>query len=310
MTDNPLVALTGATGFIGRRLLQELPRRGFRVRVLLRRPTEIALDSGSAIIGDLARPQNMAAALADVDAVIHSAGVAHAMSGVPADDYRILNTEATIALARAAERARAKRFVFLSSIRAQVGPAAAGVITETRAPEPTDEYGKSKLAAEQGLAELGIDWVALRPALVYGPGVKGNVAALVRLARTPYPLPLGGLNAKRSLVAVDNLVDAVATVLRAPGPLRRPLIVADAEPLSVPEMIAALRAGLGRRPGVFPVPAAMVALALRAAGHPDWVPRLAGAQVADAAALRALGWTPAIAPRAGLAALARDAVGS
>ena len=310
MTDNPLVALTGATGFIGRRLLQELPRRGFRVRVLLRRPTEIALDSGSAIIGDLARPQNMAAALADVDAVIHSAGVAHAMSGVPADDYRILNTEATIALARAAERARAKRFVFLSSIRAQVGPAAAGVITEARAPEPTDEYGKSKLAAEQGLAELGIDWVALRPALVYGPGVKGNVAALVRLARTPYPLPLGGLNAKRSLVAVDNLVDAVATVLRAPGPLRRPLIVADAEPLSVPEMIAALRAGLGRRPGVFPVPAAMVALALRAAGHPDWVPRLAGAQVADAAALRALGWTPAIAPRAGLAALARDAVGS
>jgi len=310
MTDNPLVALTGATGFIGRRLLQELPRRGFRVRVLLRRPTEIALDSGSAIIGDLARPQNMAAALADVDAVIHSAGVAHAMSGVPADDYRILNTEATIALARAAERARAKRFVFLSSIRAQVGPAAAGVITEARAPEPTDEYGKSKLAAEQGLAELGIDWVALRPALVYGPGVKGNVAALVRLARTPYPLPLGGLNAKRSLVAVDNLVDAVATVLRAPGPLRRPLIVADAEPLSVPEMIAALRAGLGRRPGVFPVPVAMVALALRAAGHPDWVPRLAGAQVADAAALRALGWTPAIAPRAGLAALARDAVGS
>jgi len=310
MTDNPLVALTGATGFIGRRLLQELPRRGFRVRVLLRRPTEIALDSGSAIIGDLARPQNMAAALADVDAVIHSAGVAHAMSGVPADDYRILNTEATIALARAAERARAKRFVFLSSIRAQVGPAAAGVITEARAPEPTDEYGKSKLAAEQGLAELGIDWVALRPALVYGPGVKGNVAALVRLARTPYPLPLGGLNAKRSLVAVDNLVDAVATVLRAPGPLRRPLIVADAEPLSVPEMIAALRAGLGRRPGVFPVPAAMVALALRAAGHPDWVPRLAGAQVADAAALRALGWTPAIAPRAGLAALARDAVDS
>jgi len=310
MTDNPLVALTGATGFIGRRLLQELPRRGFRVRVLLRRPTEIALDSGSAIIGDLARPQNMAAALADVDAVIHSAGVAHAMSGVPADDYRILNTEATIALARAAERARAKRFVFLSSIRAQVGPAAAGVITEARAPEPTDEYGKSKLAAEQGLAELGIDWVALRPALVYGPGVKGNVAALVRLARTPYPLPLGGLNAKRSLVAVDNLVDAVATVLRAPGPLRRPLIVADTEPLSVPEMIAALRAGLGRRPGVFPVPAAMVALALRAAGHPDWVPRLAGAQVADAAALRALGWTPAIAPRAGLAALARDAVGS
>ena len=309
-TEKPLVALTGATGFIGRRLLAELPRRGFRVRVLLRRPTEVALDCGSAIIGDLARPQNMAAALADVEAVIHSAGVAHAMSGIPADDYRILNTEATIALARAAERARAKRFVFLSSIRAQVGPAAVGVITEARAPEPTDEYGKTKLAAEQGLADVGIDWVALRPALVYGPGVKGNVAALVRLARTPYWLPLGGLKAKRSLVAVDNLVDAVATALRAPGPLRRPLIVADDEPLSVPEMIAALRAGLNRRPGLIPVPAGLLEVALRAAGRTEWYTRLAGAQVADAAALRALGWTPAIMPRAGLAALARDAVDS
>src|SRR5919204_5344984 len=204
-----LIALTGATGFIGRRLLAELPRRGFRMRVLLRRPTEVKLDCGSAIIGDLARPQNMAAALADVDAVIHSAGVAHTMSGVPADDYRILNTEATIALARAAERARVKRFVFLSSIRAQVGPSADGVVTESLPPQPTDDYGRSKLAAEQGLAALSLDWVALRPVLVYGPGVKGNVAALVKLARTPYPLPLGGLTAKRSLLAVDNLVDAI-----------------------------------------------------------------------------------------------------
>src|SRR5712691_481736 len=102
VTEHRLIALTGATGFIGRRLMAELPQRGFRVRVLLRRPSDVALDCGSAVIGDLARPQNMAAALADVDAVIHSAGVAHAMSGRPADDYRVLNTEATIALARAA----------------------------------------------------------------------------------------------------------------------------------------------------------------------------------------------------------------
>jgi UDP-glucose 4-epimerase len=305
-----LIALTGATGFIGRRLLAELPRRGFRVRVLLRRPTEVALDCGSAVIGDLARPQNMAAALADVDAVIHSAGVAHAMSGVPADDYRVLNTEATIALARAAERARVKRFVFLSSIRAQVGPSADGVITEDLAPQPTDDYGRSKLAAEQGLAALGIDWAALRPAVVYGPGVKGNVAALIRLARTPWPLPLGALTAKRSLAAVDNLVDAVEAVLAAPGPLRRAFIVADAEPLSVAEMIAALRAGLGRRPGLVPVPAPALALALRAAGHPDWYERLAGSLVADASALRRLGWTPRVASPEGLAALTRNGVAS
>ena len=310
MTERGLIALTGATGFIGRRLLAELPRRGFRLRVLLRRPTEMRLDCASAIIGDLARPQNMSAALADVDAVIHSAGVAHAMSGLPADDYRILNTEATIALARAAARARVKRFVFLSSIRAQVGPSADGVVSEALLPRPTDAYGRSKLAAEQGLAELGIDWVALRPALVYGPGVKGNLAALVRLARSPYWLPLGGLTAKRSLVAVDNLADAVATVLGAPAPLRRPFIVADAEPLTVPQMIAALRSGLGRRPGLIPVPARVLQLALRAAGRAEWHERLAGALVADASALAALGWVPRIGTRDGLAALARDGVGS
>src|SRR5918911_5214774 len=153
----PLVALTGATGFIGRHLLRELPQRGYRVRVLLRRPAELPPEASGAVVGDLARPQNMAAALSGVDAVIHSAGIAHAMSGAPEDDYPVLNTQATIRLARAAEKARAKRFVFLSSIRAQTGPAAQGVVTEADAPAPTDPYGRSKLAAEEGLAQLGID---------------------------------------------------------------------------------------------------------------------------------------------------------
>src|SRR5260370_38595086 len=118
------------------------------------------MECASAVVGDLARPQNMAAALADADAVIHSAGGAHAMSGLPEDDYRVLNTEATIALARAAQRAGVERFIFLSSRRAPPGPTPAHVLTEDLAPQPTEAYGRSKLAAEQGLAELGL---ALRP---------------------------------------------------------------------------------------------------------------------------------------------------
>jgi nucleoside-diphosphate-sugar epimerase len=152
-----LLALTGATGFIGQHLLQELPKRGHRVRVLLRRPLAVPIEAASAVIGDLARPRNMAAALEGVDAVIHSAGLAHAMSGVPEDDYRVINTEATIGIARAARRAGARRFIFLSSIRAQCGPAADTVMTEAVEASPTDAYGKSKLAAERGLAELDID---------------------------------------------------------------------------------------------------------------------------------------------------------
>jgi nucleoside-diphosphate-sugar epimerase len=305
-----LVALTGATGFIGRHLLRELPKRGYRIRVILRRPSAVPPEASSAVVGDLARPQNMSAALAGVDAVIHSAGIAHAMSGVPEDDYRVLNTEATIGLARAAERAGAKRFVFLSSIRAQSGPVANGILTEEHEPRPTDAYGQSKLAAEQGLARLGLDWVALRPVLVYGPGVKGNMAALLRLAGSPYPLPLAGLTGKRSLLALDNLVTAIDAVLAAPASLRRPLIVADPEPLTVAAMIVAMRAGLGRGPGLFPAPRAIMEAACRALGRAQAFERLAGSLVASPAALQALGWVPPVETRAGLAALARtpDAV--
>jgi nucleoside-diphosphate-sugar epimerase len=301
----PLIALTGATGFIGQYLLRELPRRGYRLRILLRRPSAVPIECASAVIGDLTRPQNMAAALADVDAVIHSAGIAHAMSGLPEDDYRALNTEASIALARSAQRAGVRRFVFLSSIRAQAGPVADGVLTEDLEARPTDAYGRSKLAAERGLAELDLDWVALRLVLVYGPGVKGNMAQLLRFARSPWPLPFGGLTGKRSLLSLDSLVAAIDTVLAA-GPLRRPLIVAEPEPLAVPEMITAMRRGLDRRPGLVRVPRRLLAAGFRAAGRSEQYERLTGGLVADPSALQRIGWVPPFAAAAGLAALARN----
>jgi nucleoside-diphosphate-sugar epimerase len=303
--SRPVVALTGATGFIGQYLLSELPKRGYRLRLLLRRPSTIPLQSASAVIGDLARAQNMSQALAGVDAVIHSAGIAHAMSGVPEDDYRLLNTEATIRLAQAAQRAGARRFVFLSSIRAQCGPVEDDIQIESMQPRPVDAYGRSKLAAEQGLAALDLDWVALRPVLVYGPGVKGNMAELIRLARSRLPLPFGALKARRSLLSLDNLVAAIDCALSAPAPLRRPLVVADPEPVTLPDMVAAIRRGLGRRPGLVPVPAAMLAAACRVAGREEAYRRLAGSLVADPAALLQLGWRPAVTTSEGLVAMMR-----
>jgi nucleoside-diphosphate-sugar epimerase len=305
----PLIALTGATGFIGQYLLKELPQRGYRIRVLLRRPSDVPAGATSAVIGDIAQPYNMAAALRDVDAVIHSAGLAHAMSGRPEDDYRAINTQATIKLAQAAERAGVKRFVFLSSIRAQSGPVADGILTEERGCAPTDAYGRSKLEAEEGLARLGLDWAALRPVLVYGPGVKGNMAALLRLAQSPWPLPLGGLKARRSLLSLDNLTAAMDAVLKAQGSLRRPFIVADPEPVTVPEIIGALRAGLGRGPGLIPVPALALKGAALLAGRREAYERLAGSLVASPEALRRLGWQPVSSTRDGLARLARQAAG-
>jgi nucleoside-diphosphate-sugar epimerase len=301
--NKAFIALTGATGFIGQFLLRELPKRGYRLRVLLRRPSIVPIESASAVVGDLERPQNMAAALADIDAVIHSAGIAHAMSGVPEDDYRVLNTEATVRLARAAQRTGVKRFVFLSSIRAQCGASAEHILTEALTSQPTDAYGRSKLAAEQALAELGIDWVALRLVLVYGAGVKGNMQQLVRLARSPYPLPFAHLKARRSLLALENLVTAIESVLAAPQRLARPFIVSDTQALTVAEMITALRRGLGRRPGLVPVPQRLLELGLQAAGRAEIYERLTGSLVADPSALIGLGWNPRLTTAEGLAAM-------
>jgi UDP-glucose 4-epimerase len=248
----------------------------------------------------------MSAALEGADAVIHSAGFAQGMTGVPEDDYRVLNTEATINLAQAARRAGVKRFVFLSSIRAQCGPTADKTLTEDDDPHPIDAYGRSKLAAEQGLAELPGDWVSLRAALVYGPGVRGNIAQLMRVARLPWPLPLGSIRARRSLLALENLPGAIETLLRAPGILRRPFIAADVEALTVGEMIAAMRDGLGRKPNVYSFPPALLEMLFRSFGRGVAYQRISRPLVVSPSALIRLGWAPQLATRDGLSKLMQN----
>ena len=242
----------------------------------------------------------MAAALAGVDAVVHSAGLAHAMSGAPEDDYRTLNTEATRELARG-RRARAGAPLRVPVLDPRAGrrrprPAWSGRPTTRR---PTDAYGRSKLEAERALAEIGLDWVALRPVLVYGAGVKGNMAALLRLARCRIPCRSAALAARRSLISLDSLSAAVDAVLRAPTRLRT-------EPWSPPIPDPLSRAGDDRgaargprpQPGLVPVPAGFLKLACRMAGREasrriaeDWwpVPRPRGARWHPASATRTAG---------------------
>jgi UDP-glucose 4-epimerase len=238
-------------------------------------------------------------AFQDADFVIHTAGVAPAMSGVPDDDFRTLNTEATLNLARAAQAAGVKRFVFLSSVRAQSGPASPNILTEDDPPAPIDAYGRSKLAAEEGLARLDLDWVALRLPLTYGPGVKGNFARLTRLARSKFPLPIGGLKAKRSILSVENLASGIECVLAAPS-LRRPLLVADPEPVSLPELVGILREASGRRRNVFPLPNSILKVALHALGRTKEYVLVAEPLVVSHAKLQSLGWAPALGTREAL----------
>lgn len=303
------VLLTGASGFVGRHLLHDLTARGYQVRTAGRAAALLPPGAEHAAIGDLGTPIDWRPMLEGIDHVVHSAGLAHADGDIPEERYQAVNTEATLALARAAQAAGARRFVFLSSIRAQSGPVSDRPLSEADAAAPSDAYGRSKLAAEQGLAGLDLDWITLRPVLVYGPGVKANMAALVKLARLPLPLPLGGLSAKRSLLATENLAEAVAFALSETCPARRSYIVADPEPLSVAQMLAAMRAGLGRGPGLVPVPPFLLALAARLTGRAGAYERLANGLVAPPTALINAGWQPPAETKAALARLAASPAG-
>ena len=264
----PLIALTGATGFIGRHLLAELPKRGYRVRVLLRRPPRCRRGRPARSSAISRRPTTWRRPCAMwMRSSIRRASPMPCRA-CPRTITAPSTRKATHRTSPAPPNGRSvKRFVFLSSIRAQTGPAADDVLTEDGRAAPDRRLWPLEARGRAGLATLGVDWVALRPVLVYGPGVKGNMAALLRLARSPWPLPLGGLAAKRSLLSVDNLASAIDAVLRAPGPLRRPFIVADPEPVTVPEH---RRRAAGRaRPQTGPDPGAVVHAAPRraAGGH-------------------------------------------
>ena len=189
-----------------------------------------------------------------------------------------------------------KRFVLMSSIRAQVGVTHPDIVTEETPAAPTDAYGRSKLEAEKVMAAAlegsSTRWTVLRPVLVYGPGVKGNMAALMRIAGLPVPLPFGALKARRSLVSIDNLISAVQYVLQTQTAENTAFIVADRDALTMADIIRALRRGMGRSQLLLPVPDSSLAGLLRLAGKADLADRVMGDLVVDAARLRRIGWAP------------------
>jgi UDP-glucose 4-epimerase len=177
-------------------------------------------------------------------------------------------------------------------------------LRETDEPRPTDAYGRSKLAAEHAVAAVFPgEWTCLRPALVLGRGAKGNLAQLRRLAASPLPPPFGALDNRRSVVGLGNLCDAVAFALEAPGLARRTALVAEFEPLSVRDLMAAMRAAAGRSRWLMPVPKSLLSGGLRAIGRSALAQSLTGSLEVDAAVLRSLGWRPGTPLAAEIAAL-------
>lgn len=300
------ILVTGASGFVGRALVTELAGVGHSVRAAMRQPADVFPRAVEVIaVSDLTRPVEWRALLKNVETVVHLAGIAHAGPEIAEQTYDRVNRLATAELARAAKAIGIGHLVFMSSIRAQSGPTSADVLRETDAPNPTDAYGRSKLAAEDAIHATGLPFTILRPVLIYGEGVKGNFARLMQLAQMPWPLPLGLCRNRRSLLARRNLIDAVHLALASPAAKGETYIVADPAPLTLREIISALRAGEGRRPGLLPVPPILISLASNAMGRADEWQRVGGTLVADPNKLVNAGWKPSLDTRVGLAALAR-----
>jgi nucleoside-diphosphate-sugar epimerase len=297
------ILVTGAAGFIGRALGRGLAERGHRVIGVTRRIAEPIAGVELWPIGDIRPQTEWSSPLAGIETVVHLAGAAHQnrRAASPADA-----AAAAAALAAAAAQAGARRFVHVSSIRAM------GEATEPgrpfRAddpPRPRDPYGHGKLLIEHALsraaADRGLELVILRPPLVYGPDVKANFRALIRVADSGLPLPFSGIDNRRSLIFIDNLVSLVAQACVEPAAAGCLLLARDAD-LSTPDLLRALAAGLGRPVRLFAVPEGLFGV-LRAL---PWVGALAARltlslQVDDAATRVALGWTPPIAPIEALA---------
>lgn len=303
--------LTGATGFVGHAVLQQLcASPHYHIAAVARQKASAqAANLDWVPVGNLSAQTHWTAALAGVQVVLHLAGRAHVMhehASDPLAAFRSTNTAATLHLARQAAQAGVRRFVFVSSVKVHGERTTAGrPFDESMAPAPEDAYAISKHEAEQGLrqlaAETGLEVVIVRPPLVYGPGVKANFAALVAAIARGRPLPLGAIDNRRSLVALDNLVDLLLICLEHPGAANQTFLVSDGEDLSTAELARRLGVAIGRPARLLPVPPALLRAGARLMGRGAAAQRLCDSLQVDIRKARSLlAWSPPISVAEGL----------
>ena len=299
--------VTGATGFVGRAVCTEFAQRKHDVRRAARNLA--GSDGGYFELGDIGSSTNWSGALEDVDAVVHLAARVHIMHDTsvdPLNEFRRVNVEGTLHLARQAAAAGVRRFVFISSIKVSGESTLPGQpFTADDKPAPLDDYGVSKMEAEQGLREIaaqtGMELVIIRPPLVYGPGVKINFATLMRAVQRGWPLPLGAVHNQRSLVALDNLVDFIVTCITHPQAANQTFLVSDGQDLSTTELVRGMAQAAGVPARLLPVPVWALQAGASLLGKGDAVQRLCGnLQVDISKARNLLGWVPPVSVEEGL----------
>lgn len=296
------IVVTGATGFIGGTLIRRLLADGRAVRAALRRTIPgLPVDAELVAISTIGPETNWMRAVEGADAIVHLAARVH-MTGESTPDalplFRAVNAAGSATLARAARAAGVRRLVLLSTTTVYGDRSLGRPFDEASLPAPVTPYARSKLEAEQLVAEAlrgsSTEFVVLRPPLVYGAGAKGNFERLVRLVRRGIPLPLASVHNRRSLVYVGNLVDAIVRCLYHPGAAGHTYVVSDGEDVSTPQLIARIAAALGRRPRLIPMPAALLRFAGKLIGRADEVARMLDDMAVDSSRIRReLDWQPA-----------------
>ena len=298
------IIVTGATGFVGSHLVRSLD--GHELVAIGR--TQVS-GVEQFIFRTLSPDTDFSGCFNDVECIVHAAARAHIMKDEAADplsEYRRVNVEGTLNLARQAAAAGVKRFIFISSIKVNGEQTEIGQpFSSQDTPAPEDFYGVSKQEAEHGLRELasetGMEVVIIRPPLVYGPGVKGNFASMIKLVGRGLPLPLGSVHNKRSLVALDNLVDLIITCIDHPGAANETFLVSDGEDLSTTQLLQGVAEAMGKPSRLIPVPARLLQLGATLIGRKAVAQRLLGSlQVDISHTQKCLNWTPPLTVKQGL----------
>lgn len=305
-----VMLLTGASGFVGKAVLKTAQQRGFKIRPVYRSMSSAKEHPDPVLVSDLNNATDWSQALQGIEVVIHAAARAHIMREKaiePLAEYRRVNVYGTLNLARQAAAAGIRRFIFISSIKVNGEVTTSGrLFTADDIPGPEDAYGLSKAEAEAQLKELaeltGMEVTIIRPPLIYGPGVKGNLASLISWLRRNLPLPLGDVaHNRRSLVGLDNLVDLILTCVSHANAANQTFLVSDGEDLSTTELLRKVAKALGQRAYLLRVPPWLISFMAGLVGKKVISQRLLGSlQVDINKTSELLNWKPSVSVDEGL----------
>jgi UDP-glucose 4-epimerase len=301
------ILITGATGFLGRAAVGAFAADGMVIRAGVRRVPLPAFNNDIDVVRhpDLREAFDWIPLLDGIDTVIHLAGL-EKNSSRHSPPYDLINHQATARLADAAARSGIRHFIFTSSLSAQNGPAADHALTERDPAVPVDAQGRSKLAAEKAISTSGVPFTTLRLVPVYGPGMTGGLAFLLRAAASRIPLPVRDFTNRRSYLGIDNFLSALHFIVATP-PAGETYLVADPGiPPNMADLITAIRQAEGRRAWLLPSQVQYAEIPLRMARLGHLWDRYCGNLRVDAGKLIAAGWHPAYDTRTGLAKLAQN----